>query len=184
MQALAQDRQGVRRVVRWEVEEDDVVGRVAVGRDLARLEQVGDDARTWGAPGTSAIAAAAANSNSGVPAIRVGLEKTTTSADGGDPQLGLEERLGAGRFEVVEDEAAGAQDARDAGRERQGQRAAAAPRRRSPSGRGAPRNGRVDRRGSRQVFVSAGRMDGRERRPVGRGLIVARIQPHGRRPIC
>jgi hypothetical protein len=40
---------------------------------------------TWGAVGTSRIALAAADSNAGVPASRVGLLKTTTSADGGAP---------------------------------------------------------------------------------------------------
>ena len=66
----------------------------------------------------SATAAAAAPSKAGVPASSVGLLKTMTSADGGSAELGPEERLGPGRFEVVEDEAAGRQDARDARRER------------------------------------------------------------------
>jgi hypothetical protein len=43
-QALTEDRQGVGRVVRGQVEQHDVVCRVAVGRDLARLEQVRHDA--------------------------------------------------------------------------------------------------------------------------------------------
>ena len=92
----------------------------------------------------------AAASKAGVPASSVGLLKTMTSADGGDAELGLEERLGPGRFEVVEDEAAGAQLARDLRRERDAPRAAARPRRRPPTTRGARRIARVDRRGSRQ----------------------------------
>ncbi len=40
---------------------------------------------TCGAVGTSRMASAAASSNAGVPAVSVGLEKTTTSADGGAP---------------------------------------------------------------------------------------------------
>ena len=62
-----------------------------------------------------------------MPASSVGLEKTTTSADGGDAELGLEQRLGPGRLEVVEDEAAGAQGAGRLRRERQGHERAARP---------------------------------------------------------
>ena len=43
-----------------------------------------------------------------MPASRVGLLKTMTSADGGSAELASEERLRPGRFEVVEDEPAGA----------------------------------------------------------------------------
>ena len=44
VEPLAQDRQGVGRVVRRQVEEDDVVGGVPVGRDLPRRQEVRDDA--------------------------------------------------------------------------------------------------------------------------------------------
>ena len=57
----------------------------------------------------SRVASAAAASNAGVPATSVSLLRTTTSADGGTPELGPQERLGARRLEVVEDEPAGAQ---------------------------------------------------------------------------
>ena len=43
-----------------------------------------------------------------------------TSADGGAPRVGLEERLGPGGLEVVEDEPAGAQLAWHLGGERDG----------------------------------------------------------------
>ena len=65
------------------------------------------------------MAAAAAVSNAGVPAVSVSLWKATTSADGGLPSSLLQDGLGAGRLEVVADEPAGAQRARNLRSERQ-----------------------------------------------------------------
>ena len=76
-------------------------------------------------------------------------------------ELGLEERLGPCRFEVVEDEPAGAQLARDLRRERDARPAAGRPTRRRPTRRGARRSGRVDRMGSRQGFASDSTTDER-----------------------
>ena len=85
-QALAQDRQRIGRIVRRQVEEDDVVGGVAVARRSgAATGGARRRGRRAGAVPTSRIASAAATSNAGVPASSVGLEKTTTSADGGAP---------------------------------------------------------------------------------------------------
>ena len=72
VQALAQDRQRVGRIVGRQVEEDDVVGRVPVGRDLAAAPAGATRrGRRAGRVGTSRTASAAAVSNGG----RAGLER-------------------------------------------------------------------------------------------------------------
>ena len=134
-EALAEDRQGVGRVVGRQVEQDDVVRRVAVGRDLARLEQVRDDAgRRAARSGCRAWPRRPPSSKSGVPAVeRVAVEGDDERRRR-DVELLLEEGLRPGRLEVVADEAAGAQRARDLRRERQREGDQDGPRRDDESG--------------------------------------------------
>ena len=106
MEPLAEDRQGVRRVVGRQVEEDDVVRGVAVGRDLVGRDGCDTTRATWGAVGTSPTALAAAASKAGVPASSVGLREDDDEGGRRHAELGPEERLGPSRFEIVEDEAA------------------------------------------------------------------------------
>ena len=85
-------------------------------------------------------------------------------------QLGLEERLGPRRFEVVEDEPAGAELAGDLRRERERDRAAGRPTRRRPTRLDARRSGRADRRGSRLGFASDSTTDEDARQSYPRRL--------------
>ena len=180
MQALAQDRQRVGRVVRRQVQEDDVVGRVPVGRDLARRQQVGHDPRDVRRVGMSARLAAAADSNAGVPASSVGLEKTTTRADGGTPSSVPRSAFARADSRSSRMKPAGAQRARDLWRERQGHAAAAAPRPRRPTTRGARRTGPGVRRGSRLIVRVVARMGRRE--PAAESARAASCRAAGSRP--
>ena len=115
---LADPGQGGRRIVRRDRQEDDVVGGVAVGRDLARAEGVGqdpDDVRRLGHArdrlrGRRLERRAAGGRGVAVEDDHDGRWRVS--------ELGLEERLRPGRLEVVEDEAAGPQDADDPRRQR------------------------------------------------------------------
>jgi hypothetical protein len=105
VQSLAQDRQRIGRIVGREVEEDDVVGRVAVGRDLAGLEEVRDD------PGDMRRVRDVAHRLGGgqLEPGRAGGQRRAREDDDERrrrcPELRLEQGLRPGGFEVVEDEA-------------------------------------------------------------------------------
>ena len=120
VQSVAEDRQGLRRIVRRQVEEDDVVGRVPVGRDLARREQVRHDARDVRRGRDVADRVGRGDLEGGRPRLERRAREDDDERRGRRPELGLEERLGPGRFEVVEDEPAGAQLARHLRGERDG----------------------------------------------------------------
>ena len=102
-----------------------------------------------------AIAAAAAASNAGVPGLeRRAARRRRRAPTAATPELGLEERLGPGRFEVVEDEPAGAELARGPAARTGARPGAGRPTRRRPTTRDARRSGRGARRGSRLGFAS------------------------------
>ena len=132
MDALAQDRQRLRRIVGRQVEEHDVVGGVAVGRHLAWREQVRHD------PGDVWRARDVADrvGRRGLEGRRAGLEGRAREDHherrGRRPERRLEKCLGARGFEVVEDEPAGAQLARHLGGERDGHDEQREPRRDDP----------------------------------------------------
>ncbi len=116
----AEDRQGLRGVIGRQVEEDDVVGGVPVGRDLPRRQQMRDHARDV----RGARDVGDGRGRGAFERGRPGLERRTAEDDDErrrrEAELAPEEGLRPSRFEVVEDEAAGRQDARHARRERDG----------------------------------------------------------------
>ena len=94
-----------------EVEQDDVIGGVAVVRDLLRRQDVGYDTDHVGRRRDIAHR----GRRRGLERGRPGLERRAAEDDDEGrrrrAELGLQERLRPGRFEVVEDEPAGAQHA-------------------------------------------------------------------------
>ena len=153
-QALAKDRQRVGRIVGGQVEEDDVVGGVAVGRDLAWREEVGDDAGDVRRGRDVADRVGGGDLELRRPGLQGRAREDDDQRRRWRTELGLEERLGPCRFEVVEDEPARAELAGDLRREAGSRPAAGRPRRRPPTRRASRRSGRADRRWSRQGFAS------------------------------
>ena len=134
-EALVQDRQGVGRVVRRQVEEDDVVGGVAVGRDLARGEGVRHDPRdVRRASGCRAPRRRRRSRRRACPACEGRAREDDDEGGRRDAELGAEERLRPRRFEVVEDEPARAQPAGQLRRERQRQQEQDGPGADDPAG--------------------------------------------------
>ncbi len=116
-QALAQDRQGFGRIVRRQVQEHDVVGGVAIGRDLARRQQVGHDTGHVRRGRDVADRGGCRQLELRRPGFEGGAAEDDDERARREVQLGLQEGLRAGRFQVVEDEPAGTQRAWDLGRE-------------------------------------------------------------------
>ncbi len=113
-----EDRQDVGRVVGGEVEEEDVIRGVAIGRDLAfrqQVRQLADDVRRGGKPGRG--------SRGGCLEGRGSRQQRVAVVDDGDrrrrrAELLSEGRSGARRFERIEAEAAGLEGAAGARCER------------------------------------------------------------------
>ncbi len=116
------------RVVGRDREEHDVVGRAAIGGDLARRERVREDAndvrRVWHV--------ADRRGGRRLELRRAGRQRVAVVDDddrrGRRLELRLEQRLRPGRFEVVEDEAAGAEGTDDIRCDRDGDREDREPR--------------------------------------------------------
>ena len=132
VQALAQDRQRLRRVVGRQVEEDDVVGGVAVGRDLPRRDEVRDHPRDVRRPGDVRDGRRRRAFEGGC----AGLDRRAVEDDDErrrrGAELAAEEGLRARGLQVVEDEPAGTQASRDLRREREGGQHQQGPRRDHP----------------------------------------------------
>ena len=116
------------RIVWREVEQHDVVGRVAIGRDLAWLEEVRDDARHVFRLGDVAHRGRRAELECGRAGFEVRAREDHDEGGRRRAELGLEECLRPGRFEVVADEATRAEGARRLRGERQGEDDQQAPR--------------------------------------------------------
>ena len=111
VQCRAQARQRSRRIVGGEVEQDDVVRRVAVGRDLAGREGVRQDAADVRSGRDIGDRRRRAGLERGLPGARRFRVEHDDDRGLGDADLGLEQALGLGRLEVVTDEPAGAERA-------------------------------------------------------------------------
>jgi hypothetical protein len=92
---------------------------VAVGRDLARRQEVRDDAGDVRGSPDIADRVGCGDLERRRSRLERGAREDHDQRGRGRTQLGLEERLGARRFEVVEDEPAGAELAGDLRRERE-----------------------------------------------------------------
>ena len=114
VEPFAKDRQRVRRVVGRQVEEDDVVGGMPVGRDLPRGQEMRDHAGDV----RGARDVGDGRRRGALEGGRPGLEGRTAEDDDErrrrEAELAPEKGLRPCGFEVVEDEAAGRQHARDA----------------------------------------------------------------------
>ncbi len=133
-QPRVQDRQRIGRVVGRQVEEDDVVGRVAVGRDLARRERVRDDARDMRRGRDVADGVGRGRLEGGAAGDERRAREDDDERRGRSAEFGAEDRLGPSGFEVVEDEAAGAQPAGQLWREGEREQEQHCPRTDDPAG--------------------------------------------------